>query len=869
MFTDLWYRIRAVFRRTSVERELDDELRFHTERQIQKYVQAGFTPEEAARRVRLEFGGLDQVKEQCRDARGVGLWEEAGRNLRYACRTLVKRPGFAVVVILTLALGIGANSAVFSAINAILLRPLPFPEADQLMLLQQYEPKTANPATFVAPSRLEDWQRMNGTFQAITGYYPDDISEVSGELPERIACAWVAPRFFQVWGVVPALGRVFTPEEQRFGGPRVVVVSERFWKRRFGSDPNILGRALRIGQQSYPIVGVMPASFLFPLREVDVWSPIPIDAPFAQNRRATWFTVVGRVKHGVTANEAQADLDRVQAQLGREYPATDAALGVRVHRLKDVIVGGMGRSLWLLFAAVSLLLLIACTNIAALLLARTADRQQEISIRYSLGASRASIVRQLFTEALVLAIFGSVVGLLVAAGAFQIFHFLAGNLPRMTEVRLDWTLVAYSLVCAAGATLVFGLLPAVRNTSRQTSDSVAQRSRTTAPATHRLHWLLVGMQVALAVPLLFGAGLLLRSFDALGRVSPGFEFHRVLTFRITGNYGETADIKALSRRIDLTLESLRALPGIEAAATTLAAPGVPFEHQTEVRIVEGEATPNQKIMASTRVVSPGYFATMQIPLLAGEACPQEAATPSAVVNRRFAALYVPGVTPVGRHVEHSNPFLSAARIVGVVADAREEGLNREPPAIVYWCHSAPAPAPLFVVRTRTEPMALAGTIRRKVHELEPRRSVYEVMPLEERLDDTFAENRLRTALLTSFAVTAVALAAVGLYGTLSYFVSMRRREIGVRMAMGARRGQIASSFLRQGFLVSLAGCIAGIWLAAALGRTMSGMLYGVSPLDVPTFAGVLLLTIVTAVLSSAWPAVRAARLDPMRVLREE
>ena len=869
MFTDLWYRIRAVFRRSSMERELDDELRFHTERQIQKYVQAGFTPEEAARRVRLEFGGFDQVKEECRDARGVGLWEEAGRNLRYACRSLVKRPGFAVVVILTLALGIGANSAVFSAINAILWRPLPFPEADQLMLLQQYEPKTANPATFVAPPRLEDWQRMNGTFQAITGYYPDDISEVSGELPERIACAWVAPRFFQVWGVLPALGRVFTPEEERFGGPRVFVISDRFWKRRFGSDPNILGRALRVGQQSYPIVGVMPASFLFPLGEVDVWSPSPVDAPFAQNRRATWFTVVGRVKRGVTASEAQADLDRVQAQLGREYPATDAALGVRVRPLKDVIVGGTGRSLWLLFAAVSLLLLIACSNIAALLLARTADRQQEISIRYSLGASRASIVRQLLTEALVLAILGSVAGLLVAAGAFRMFHVLAGNLPRMAEVRLDWTLVAYALVCAAGATLVFGLLPAVRNTARQTSDSLAQRSRSVAPATHRLQWLLVGMQVALAVPLLFGAGLLLRSFDALGRVSAGFEFHRVLTFRITGNYGETTDIKALSRRIDLTLESLRALPGIEAAATTLAAPGVPFEHQTEVRIVEGDATPNQKIMASTRVVSAGYFATMQIPLLAGEACPQEAATPSAVVNRRFAALYVPGVTPVGRHVEHSNPFLPASRIVGVIADAREEGLNREPPAIVYWCHSAPVPAPLFVVRTRTEPMAMAETIRRKVHELEPRRSVYEVMPLEERLDDTFAENRLRTALLTSFAVTAVALAAVGLYGTLSYFVSLRRREIGVRMAMGAHRSQIASSFLRQGFLVSLAGCFAGLWLAAALGRTVSGMLYGVSPLDVPTFAGVLLLTIVTAVLSSVWPAVRAARVDPMRVLREE
>jgi putative ABC transport system permease protein len=260
---------------------------------------------------------------------------------------------------------------------------------------------------------------------------------------------------------------------------------------------------------------------------------------------------------------------------------------------------------------------------------------------------------------------------------------------------------------------------------------------------------------------------------------------------------------------------------------------------------------------------------MRIPLLAGETCPQEASTSSAVVNRRFATLYMPDVTPVGRHVEHPNRFLSAARIVGVVGDAREEGLNREPPAIVYWCHSAPVPAPLFVLRTRTEPMAMAQTIRRKVHELEPRRSVYEAMPLKERLDDTFTENRLRTALLTSFAATAVALAAVGLYGTLTYFVSMRRREIGVRMAMGAHRRRIASSFLRQGLVVSLAGCLAGLWLAAALGRTVSGMLYGVSSLDAPTFAGVLLLMIVTAVLASLLPAIRAAHVDPMRVLRDE
>ncbi|HXW05655.1 MAG TPA: ABC transporter permease [Vicinamibacterales bacterium] len=871
MLRDLLHRLRAVFRRTSVERDLDDELRFHVERQTEKYVRTGLTPVEAARRVRLEFGGLDQVKERCRDARGVGLWEGAARNLRYACRALVKRPGFAGVVILTLALGIGGNSAVFSAINAVLLRPLAFPEADQLMLLEQYEPKTANPATFVASLRLADWQRMNGTFQAITGYYPDEISETSGELPERIAAAWVGPRFFQVWGVIPALGRIFTPEEERFGGPGVVVISERFWARRFGSDPNVLGRPLRVGQQWYPIVGVMPASFLFPLRDVDVWRPSPLDAPYAQDRRSTWFTVVGRLKPGITATQAQADLDRIQAELGAKYPATDAALAVRVRPLKDVIVGGVGRSLWLLFAAVSLLLLIACTNVAALLLARTADRQQEISIRYSLGASRASIIRQLLTEALVLAALGSLVGLLVAAGALRMFHVLAGSLPRIAELRLDWTLVAYSLSCAAGATLLFGLLPAVRHTSRQTGESLAHRSRSGIPATYRLHWLLVGVQITLAVPLLFGAGLLLRSFDALGRVSPGFEFDRVLTFRITGNWGETTDIEALARRIDLTLDALRSLPGIGAAATSLAAPGVPFQRQTEFRILEGEATPDQRIAASTRVVSEGYFGTVRIPVVAGEACPREPAAPAAVVNRRFAELYVPGATPIGRHVEHvpTNPFLAAGRIVGVVADAREDGLNREPPAIVYWCQSAPVPAPLFLVRTRAEPMAMADTIRRKLQELEPRRSMYEVMPLDERLSDTLAENRLRTALLSAFALTAVTLAAVGLYGTLSYLVSMRRREIGVRLAMGARRHDIATALLRQGILVSLTGCLVGLWLAAALGRAVSGMLYAISPLDVPTFAGVLLLMTGTAVLSSLWPAVRAARVDPMRVLREE
>ena len=416
-----------------------------------------------------------------------------------------------------------------------------------------------------------------------------------------------------------------------------------------------------------------------------------------------------------------------------------------------------------------------------------------------------------------------------------------------------------------GATLLFGLLPAMRGTRQDAGEALSARGRTVAPAASRLQWLLVGVQVALAVPLLFGAGLLLRSFDALGRVSPGFEPGRVLTFRISGNYGETVNMQALSRRIDATLESLRAVPGIEAAATSLAIPGVPFRYQTELRFSDGQNSRNQRIMANSRVVSAGYFTTMRIPVLAGEACSETSTVSSALVNRRFAALYHPGDTPVGRYLEQvpPNPFLKAARIVGVAGDAREEGLNEAATPIVYWCNSAPMPAPLFLVRTRDDPTAMAQTVRRRVHALEPQRSVYEVTTLEDRIDESVAENRLRTTLLSLFGVTAVVLAAIGLYGTLSYVVSMRRREIGVRMAMGALRSQIAASFLWQGIGVSVAGCVAGLWLAAALGRALSGMLYAISPLDGLTFVGVVLLMGIIAVCSSVWPAIRAARTEPI------
>jgi putative ABC transport system permease protein len=862
-----WWK--SLFRKPD-DAQLDSELRFHIEGLIEEKIAAGMGPEEARRQALLEFGGKEQWKEELRDVHRVAVIESTASNLKSAFRGMRKSPSFAGAIILTLALGIGANSAIFSALDAILLRPLPFPDGDQLMSLIQYNPKAKNPETAIAPVRIEDWNRMNSTFQAISAYYTEDISESSGTLPEKITRAWVAPRFFEVWGIAPALGREFLPEDSRFPGRDSVIISDRFWRHSFGADPSAIGKKVRIESYSYSIVGIMPPSFLFPQREVDLWFPSPLNGPYTQSREATWYTGVGRLKSGVTAAQAQADLATVQAQLGKEYPKTDADLAAGIQPLKESKVGGVRRSLWILFGAVSVLLLIACTNIAALLLARTAERQREISIRYSLGASRGSIVMQLLTEVFVLALAGSALALGVAGAASQVFQSLAKDLPRVQEIGLNGRLVLYTSACAVLTTLLCGLFPAVRGTRRTLAGSLAQAGRTQVSGRNPLQWLLVSVQVALAVTLLVGAGLLLRTFQALGRVSPGFDVDHVLTFRISANWGETVDRKGLRQRMDRDLDALRSIPGVEGAATSLTLPGVPFGSPGELKVIEGQADPNRKIVAVSRYVSAGYFATMHIPLVAGEPC-RETLAGTAVVNRSFADTYLAGRTANGSHLQvlPVNPYMGPSEVRGIVADAREEGLEHEPSPMVYWCLDAPVPSPAFLIRTHSEPMALAETVRKKIHDTEPNRSVYAVMPLEEHLRDTQAENRLRTTLLSFFALTAVALACMGIYGTLSYIVSTRRREVGLRLAVGALRGQIVTQFLFEGLRASVVGCLAGLGLAAAFSHVLGSMLYGISPSDTTTFAGVAALVLGTGTLSCLLPAARAARVDPMQVLRDE
>ncbi len=860
-------RLWNVMRPGRLQRELDRELCFHLLERIEELQAGGMSRDDALRTAHLQLGNYTLQIERTRDMDIQQRLDTTLRNLRHAARALARAPGFTATVVATLALGIGANSAVFSAIYAVVLRPLPFPNADELVTVAQSNPKMRQP--YVAPVRLADWNRMNTTFQAMTGYFVQHESEISGELPERLTRALVASRFLKVCGIAPALGRDFAAAEEHFGGPPGVLISDRLWRRRFRADPNVVGKKLRFGGSSVPIIGVMPAGFQFPLRGVDLWSVGQDDAPFARRRELTWYTGIGRLKSGVTLAQARANLTAVQTALGREFPKPDAEISATIEPLKEATIGGARKSLWILFGSVSLLLLIACTNVAALLLSRAAARQQEISIRFSLGASRGSVVAHLLAEVLILALSGAGLGLLLAAAAFEVFRSLAKNLPRIEEITLDWRIVIYSLACAIAVTLLCGIFPAIRGTRSNLADS-ARGNRTSVSGGNGVQFALVGVQVALAVTLLAGAGLLVRSFQQLGRVSPGFEPERILTFHVSSSWGETGDFKASKRRVERVLDGLSAVPGIEATASTFSLPGVPTEYQVELKLDEGRAETEPKILAQGRGVSPSYFATLQIPLLAGEMCRDESNVNTMMVNRAFANAYFAGSSPIGRRLSQpGNIYIPASVVRGIVGNARETGLDREPVPTVYWCSSPGQPGTHFLARTHGDPRSMAETIRRTMHDLEPIRSVYDVTPLMDQISDGYAENRLRMILLTFFASAAMLLACVGLYGTISYTVSVRKREVGLRLALGALRTQIVNKFLFQGLLVSGLGCLAGLVIAVAFTRVLSGMLYGVSATDPATLGAVVVMVLAVSVLASLLPAIRAARLEPMQVLRED
>jgi predicted permease len=857
------------FRPSKVERDIAREMSFHLAERADALRSEGVEANEALRRARVQFGNAALQAERTRDVDVAGWVDAVVRTIRQAMRAVRRTPGFTMTALVVFALGIGANAAVFSAIDTVLFRPLPFPDDERLVHLRQ----VADASTPIAPTRLDDWRRLNSTFEALTGYYVEDVSDTTGTLPERVGRAVVAPQFLDVWGVAPALGRGFTEAEQRVSGPPAVLISDRYWRNRLGRDPEVLARALRIEGRTFAIAGVMPRTFLFPASNVDLWWPFPIDAPALENRRqireAQWYVGIGRLKPGVTIDRARADLAAVQARLAHEFPDTDANIRVAMVPYRETVVAGSRASLWLLFGAVSVLLVIACTNIAALLLARAAHREHEVAVRFSLGASRLTVAAQLLVEAGLLAFAGAIAGLAVAVTATVVIRALAPDLPRVEEFGIDPRMLAYTVICSVVVALLCGAFPAVRSVCGSTSLSAA--GRTQVAGRHSVQWLLVGVQVALSVTLLSGAALLVRSVEALSRVEPGFEARGVLALRVSGHWGETGERARLVQRIDRMIQQFAALPGAEAAATAWSLPGLPVRYQVPFERAEGRSDSELPLMAEWRTVSPEYFAVLRIPLVMGELCrrsPGANGLSEVMVNRAFAERYFARRSVTGFRLRWEDRT-QMGRIAGVVSDAREIGLGRPPEPTVYACDSAPNPFPWFLVRTSGDPRLLAGAVRLKVKELEPLRSVYDMQPLEERIGAAYTQNRLRTVLLVVFAVTALLLTAVGLYGTVSYSVSLRRREIGLRLALGSTRRQVIRGLVARGLRVIAVSVVCGAAASLAVGRALSGMLYGVSPSDPETLAGVLAVVLAIGTLAALIPAARAATTEPMHVLREE
>jgi len=860
-------------RPSRIQRDIDRELAFHIAERVDQLRGQGLSHDEATRRARVQFGNVILQRERTRDvdiARGL---DTCLRNLRHAVRTLISTPGFSITVVLTLALGIGANSAVFSAIDAVLLRPLPFRDSDQLMRLRQAQ----ETESAIAPPRLEDWNRLTSSFAAISGYYIEDVSDTTGEFPQRLRRAVVAPRFLEVLNVTPALGRRFSADEYRSGGPPSVLISDRYWKTRLGRHPGVLGTALHIADRAYSIVGVLPADFAFPDREVDLWWPYPVDSPLtvdsAENRQLQWYTGIGRLRPGVEPAQAREDLTLIQAQLAKQYPVTDAPISVRIVPLADTVGGAFRGSLWLLYGAVSLLLLIACINIAALLLSRTARREREIALRVSLGASRSTIAGELFAETAVLVCVGATSGVLVAAAVSRAFQTFAPRLPRLEAIGVEPRMLLYSLAAAVVVALLCGLLPAIRG-----ARGVASRTHGAGRRLfhHSIQWSLVGVQVTLSITLLSGAGLLMRTLDALSRVEPGFDAARILAFRVSGNWNENYDNPAgLVRRVDSTLDDLSAIPGAEAVATSWTLPGAPGPYEIEFELGGATSAARQPVIGAWRTVSPSYFKTMGVSLLSGSLCrslPSGIHRPGSsldvMVNRRFTDRYFPGSSPIGADLSWDNGSLTG-RITGIVGDARELGIDHDIAPTVYSCDSAPNPFPWFVVRTEGDPALIAAVVRQRLNQLEPLRFVYEMAPLEARIGDAYSQNRLRAWLVMLFSSTALGLVCTGIYGTLSYAVSLRRREVALRLALGALRRSVVYQLMATSIRIVGTASAIGLVLSLVFTQSLSNMLYGVTPTDLATLSSVILLVVAVAFVAAFIPAARATFVQPMRALREE
>jgi putative ABC transport system permease protein len=810
----------------------------------------------------------------------LGSLETFWQDVRFGVKMLVKSPGFTIVAVIALALGIGANSAIFSVVNTVLLRPLPYKEPDRLVMVWEDATKNGYPRDTPAVANYLDWRNQNQVFEGMAAIADQSFNLTGIGEPERIDGRRVSANLFSLLGVEPRLGRAFLPEEDQPGSGHAVIISHGLWQRRFGSDMSIVGKPLSLNGETFTVVGVMPQGFQFPSREVELWVPAAFTQQEAGSRGRHYLQVIARMKPGVSLQQAQAEMTAIAARLQQQYPETNTDLGAAVTSLHEHVAGDIRPALLVLLGAVGFVLLIACANVANLLLARAAVRQKEIALRSALGASRFRLIRQFLTESVLLAAIGGGGGLLLSVwGVSLLKSFIPENISQARAITIDGQVLFFTLLISLLTGLIFGLAPALQASKFNLNETLKEGGRDSAVGSrgNRIRGLLVIAEVAVSLILLIGAGLLINSFMRLRNVDPGFRADNLLTMQVVLPATKYPDRARRSSFYTELVRRIEALPGVKSAAVTTNLPLYRQGNSTGISI-EGrpDPAPGQEQIIVTRVISPHYFSTMGIQLLQGREMSEqdrEDTTPVVVISEAMARKYWPGEDPVGKRIK-TGPSASNIpwmTIAGVVKDVRQFELNADPKPQMYLSYMQAgffAPRDL-VISTNVEPMSLASSVRRAVWEIDKEQPVSNIRTMEEILSESIGRQRFSMLLLGIFASVALLLAAVGLYGIMSYSVTQRTREFGIRMALGARRIDVLKMVVGQGLKLVLIGVVIGLVAAFVLTRVMSSLLFGVSATDPATFIAISLVLIGVAVLASYVPAYRATRVDPMIALRYE
>ena len=883
--------LRSLFRKKRVEGELDEELRGFLEMAAEEEMKQGMSRKDALRAVRLERGSLEVTKDVVRSAGWESFVETLWHDLRFATRMLCKSPGFTAVAVLTLALGIGATTAIFTVVNGVILKPLPYPQPDRLVMLLEKQLSDGTLGT-VAPANFFDWREQSHSFDKMAAIdpYSDFILNGSGE-PHRLTGAAVSADLFSLLGVHMALGRDFLSEEDRPGNDRVVILSYSTWLHYFGGRPDIVGRQLTLNNTVYLVVGVLPRDFSLVSKasdfqsrnRFDLWTPLALASPPEPWQRGTHpLCVFARLKSGISLQQAQTDLNQVAANLQRLYPADDKERGITTVPLGEHVVANVRIALFTLLAAVGMVLLMACANIANLLLSRALTRQKEIALRIALGATRRRLAQQLLTESMVLVIFGGSLGLSFACLAVPaIAHYLPADLPRASEIAVDGRVLIFTSLISLFTGILFGLLPLLQSKQVNANDSLKQNGRGMAAGQPRLRSALIVGQVAVALVLLVEAGLMTKSFWTLLRVSPGFRTEHILTARLSlppqytnGDVFGTGQHRRISDFQRELLGRVRGIPGVQSAAFTAYLPmsGVDNSWAFDIEGRPAKA-PGLYDITNYRPVSADYFETIGIPVERGRTfdhTDNEDSPLIVVVNNSMARTYWNQQNPVGQRLRFGDQKWRT--IVGVVGNVHHEGLGTKPEPEMYIPYGQipnVESRPTIVLRTSIEPTNVTSALRKAVSEVDASVPLDQIETMKQIISVSLGEPRFRTAVLSIFAILALFVASIGLYGVMSYLMSQRTREFGIRVAVGASSGDLLRLVLGQATKLVCIGICLGLVGAMLLARSIASLLYGITPFDTATLTSVSLLLAVVALLASYIPARRAASVDPIVALRYE